>query len=97
MYLPFSLSAGIMAGGAIRFIVERIKGTDREKKERTDRGVLFTSGLIAGEGIIGILLAVLTVFEVDIARKFSLPQPVSLIIFLGLLFILFRQCMKKDK
>ena len=74
MYLPFSLSAGIMAGGAIRFIVERIKGTDREKKERTDRGVLFTSGLIAGEGIIGILLAVLTVFEVDIARKFSLPQ-----------------------
>ena len=97
MYLHFSLSAGIMAGGAIRFIVERIKGTDREKKERTDRGVLFTSGLIAGEGIIGILLAVLTVFEVDIARKFSLPQPVSLIIFLGLLFILFRQCMKKDK
>ena len=97
MYLPFSLRAGIMAGGAIRFIVERIKGTDREKKERTDRGVLFTSGLIAGEGIIGILLAVLTVFEVDIARKFSLPQPVSLIIFLGLLFILFRQCMKKDK
>ena len=97
MYLPFSLSAGIMAGGAIRFIVERIKGTDREKKERTDRGVLFTSGLLAGEGIIGILLAVLTVFEVDIARKFSLPQPVSLIIFLGLLFILFRQCMKKDK
>lgn len=97
MYLAFSLSAGIMAGGAIRFIVERIKGTDREKKERTDRGVLFTSGLIAGEGIIGILLAVLTVFEVDIARKFSLPQPVSLIIFLGLLFILFRQCMKKDK
>ena len=97
MYLPFSLSAGIMAGGAIRFIVERIKGTDREKKERTDRGVLFTSGLIAGEGIIGILLAVLTVFEVDIARKFSLPQPVSLIIFLGLLFILFRKCMKKDK
>ena len=32
MYLPFSLSAGIMAGGAVRFIVERIKGTDKEKK-----------------------------------------------------------------
>ncbi len=28
MYLPFSLSAGIMAGGAVRFIVERIKGTE---------------------------------------------------------------------
>ena len=47
MYLPFSLSAGIMAGGAVRFIVEKLKGTDAEKKERGDRGVLFTSGLIA--------------------------------------------------
>ena len=97
MYLPFSLSAGIMAGGAVRFIVERIKGTDKEKKERTDRGVLFTSGLIAGEGIVGILLAVLTVFEVNIALDFSLPQILSIVIFIGLLLILFRQCMKKDK
>lgn len=86
-----------MAGGAVRFIVERIKGTDKEKKERTDRGVLFTSGLIAGEGIVGILLAVLTVFEVNIALDFSLPQILSLVIFIGLLLILFRQCMKKDK
>ena len=97
MYLPFSLSAGIMAGGAVRFIVERIKGSDKERKERTDRGVLFTSGLIAGEGIVGILLAVLTVFEVNIALDFSLPQILSLVIFIGLLLILFRQCMKKDK
>ena len=97
MYLPFSLSAGIMAGGAVRFIVERIKGTDKEKKERTDRGGLFTSGLIAGEGIVGILLAVLTVFEVNIALDFSLPQILSLVIFIGLLLILFRQCMKKYK
>ena len=82
MYLPFSLSAGIMAGGAVRFIVERIKGTDKEKKERTDRGVLFTSGLIAGEGIVGILLAVLTVFEVNIALDFSMPHILSLVIFI---------------
>lgn len=32
MYLPFSLSAGIMAGGIVRFIVERVKGTEKEKK-----------------------------------------------------------------
>ena len=97
MYLPFSLSAGIMAGGAVRFIVERIKGSDRERKERTDRGVLFTSGLIAGEGIIGILLAVLTVLNINPSIGFTLPQPVSLIIFLALLAILYMQCMKKGK
>ena len=97
MYLPFSLSAGIMAGGAVRFIVERIKGTDAEKKARTDRGVLFTSGLIAGEGIVGILLAVLTVLEKDIAFDAGLPQFMSLIIFAALLLGLGWLCMKKDK
>ena len=97
MYLPFSLSAGIMAGGAVRFIVERIKGTDAEKKARTNRGVLFTSGLIAGEGIVGILLAVLTVLEKDIAFDAGLPQFMSLIIFAALLLGLGWLCMKKDK
>ena len=99
MYLPFSLSAGIMAGGAVRWIVERVKGSDEEKKERADRGVLFTSGLIAGEGIMGIVLAVLAVAGVDgkIALPFSLPQIGSLIIFVVLLFGLFKLCMKKNK
>ena len=103
MYLPFSLSAGIMAGGIVRYIVEKIKGTDAEKKERADRGVLFTSGLIAGEGIMGIVLAVLAVAKVDSvinlsARfNFTTPQFVSLIVFVLLLAYLFRKCMKKAK
>ena len=103
MYLPFSLSAGIMAGGTVRYIVEKIKGTDEEKKERADRGVLFTSGLIAGEGIMGIVLAVLAVAKVDsvinLSAKFGFttPQAVSLIVFVLLLVYLFRKCMKKAK
>lgn len=103
MYLPFSLSAGIMAGGIVRYIVEKIKGTDEEKKERADRGVLFTSGMIAGEGIMGIVLAVLAVVKVDsvinLSEKFDFttPQWVSLIIFILLLFYLYTRCMKKSK
>lgn len=103
MYLPFSLSAGIMAGGIVRYIVEKIKGTDAEKKERADRGVLFTSGLIAGEGIMGIVLAVLAVAKVDSVINlserfgFTTPQFVSLIVFVLLLAYLFRKCMKKAK
>lgn len=103
MYLPFSLSAGIMAGGAVRFIVDKIKGTDEEKKARADRGILFTSGLIAGEGIIGIVLAVLAVAGVDktinLSEKFNFttPQFVSLIIFIALLYFLYTRCMKKEK
>ena len=103
MYLPFSLSAGIMAGGIVRYIVEKIKGTDEEKKERADRGVLFTSGMIAGEGIMGIVLAVLAVVKVDsvinLSAKFDFttPQWVSLILFILLLFYLYTRCMKKSK
>ena len=103
MYLPFSLSAGIMAGGIVRYIVEKIKGTDEEKKERADRGVLFTSGMIAGEGIMGIVLAILAVVgadsAIDLSAKLGIntPQIVSLIIFILLLGYLFSRCMKKAK
>ena len=103
MYLPFSLTAGIMAGGIVRFIVEKIKGTDEEKKERADKGVLFTSGMIAGEGIMGIVLAILAVAGMDssinLSEKLGIttPQFVSLIVFVLLLAYLFRRCMKKAK
>ena len=66
MYLPFSLSAGIMAGGVVRIFVEKKKGTEAEKKARTDRGLLFTSGMIAGEGLVGIALAILAVAGISL-------------------------------
>ncbi len=99
MYLPFSLSAGIMAGGVVRILVEKRKGTEKEKKARTDRGLLFTSGMIAGEGIVGILLALFAVFKIDskIVLPFQLPQIGSLILFIALLALLYRVCMKADK
>ena len=99
MYLPFSLSAGIMAGGVVRILVEKRKGTEKEKKACTDRGLLFTSGMIAGEGIVGILLAVFAVFKIDskIVLPFQLPQIGSLILFIALLALLYRVCMKADK
>ena len=66
MYLPFSLSAGIMAGGVVRIFVEKKKGTEAEKKARTDRGLLFTSGMIAGEGLVGIALAIFAVAGISL-------------------------------
>lgn len=57
LYLPIHLSTPMMAGGLIRWFFERKK----ENKEGVDRGVLYASGLIAGEGLVGILLAVFAV------------------------------------
>lgn len=99
MYLPFSLSAGIMAGGVVRFIMERRKDDEKEKKKAIDRGILYTSGLIAGEGLMGVILAILAVAKLSdkIVSPVALPQIASLIIFVILLFSLYRICNKKEK
>lgn len=99
MYLPFSLNAGIMAGGVVRFIVERRKGEEKEKKASIDRGILYTSGLIAGEGLMGVVLAALAVAKLDtkIVSPFALPQIGSLILFILLLVSLYMVCIKKAK
>ena len=100
MYLPFSLSAGIMAGGVVRWILERRKTDDeKEKKASIERGTLFTSGLIAGEGLMGVILAILAVLKVDskIVSPVALPQICSLIIFIALLAYLYFICVKKSK
>lgn len=65
LYLPIHLSMGIMAGGVVRWLVDRKKyQSEEEHKEVVERGVLYTSGLIAGEGVVGILLAVCAILPV---------------------------------
>ena len=66
LYLPIHLSAGIMFGGVIRLFLENRKNVSKEvKKEQIDRGVLYTSGLIAGEGLVGVLLAIFAVIKIE--------------------------------
>jgi putative OPT family oligopeptide transporter len=60
LYLPIHLSAPIFVGGLIRKFFEMRK----MDKDSIDNGVLYSSGLIAGEGLIGILLAVFAVIHV---------------------------------
>lgn len=86
MYLPLSLNAGIMAGGLVRLVVEKKRDLSEEKKKAAiDRGILYTSGMIAGEGLVGILLAVFAVVELDLTKLlggFSLGQIGAILIFL---------------
>ncbi len=65
VYLPVQLNACVMIGGVIRLIMEKLKKSDEEKKKNVSDGILFCSGMIAGEGLVGILLALLAVFGVD--------------------------------
>jgi len=65
VYLPVHLNACIMVGGLVRLVLDRIKGDKEKKKRVVNDGILFCSGMIAGEGLVGILLAVLAVVGVD--------------------------------
>ena len=65
IYLPVHLNACVMVGGLIRLALEKSKKEEEEKKLIINDGVLFCSGMIAGEGLVGILLALLAVFGVD--------------------------------
>jgi len=74
LYLPFSLSTPIMAGGIVRWIVER-KGSKSDIKERRENGVLWSSGLIAGEATIGILLALFIYLKDKLAILHNIETP----------------------
>ena len=94
VYLPVQLNACIMVGGLVRLFIDRLKKPEAEKTTITNNGILFCSGMIAGEGIVGILLALLAVFGVDkaidISGMLNLPEPVaniaSLVVF-GLIIL----------
>ncbi len=97
MYLPIYTTTGIMVGGVIRLIIDRKKGTETEKKARANRGVLFASGMIAGEGLIGVLLAVFAFAGVDISLKQGLNQIGSIVFFVILIALFVCMIGKKPK
>ncbi len=67
LYLPIYLNASIMIGGVVRLLMDSRKNVDEKTKERqsTD-GTLYCAGMIAGEGLVGICLAILTVFGIGL-------------------------------
>lgn len=54
LYLPLSLSSPIMVGGVVRWLIEKWR---KPSSESENPGILGASGLVAGYGIVGILLA----------------------------------------
>lgn len=70
LYLPIELSSTIMLGGVLRWFMDR-KKTEKEKKDESNDGILFASGMIAGEGLVGILLAIFTVAGISDAIDLS--------------------------
>ena len=67
LYLPIYLNATIMIGGIVRGLLDSRKGVDEKTKtaQSTD-GTLYCAGMIAGEGLVGILLAIFAVVGISL-------------------------------
>ena len=73
LYLPIYLNATIMIGGVVRMFMDGRKKVDAKTKEsQVTNGTLYCAGMIAGEGLVGIFLAILAVAGVTIPSFISL-------------------------
>lgn len=71
MYLPFGLGTPILLGGVMAHLLTRDSASEAEADRRVHGGVLFGSGVIAGESLTAVLLAVLAVYGVETGGLFS--------------------------
>jgi putative OPT family oligopeptide transporter len=77
VYLPVQLNACIMVGGIVRIIVEKLSKNKANKEDIVNDGILFSSGMIAGEGLVGILLAFFAIMGIDKVVDLSKFVPTS--------------------
>lgn len=113
LYLPIYLSVPMILGGALRWYLEKRKcGSEKEKNDSVQSGVLYSSGLIAGEGIVGILLAVLAIIpigldaagkelylsdKINLSGVFSIGSTGGLVCFAGILLTIYFFATKDSK
>lgn len=109
VYLPIHLSTPLMCGGLLKLYLEKKEHKSAEEKEQQiTSGILYSSGLIAGEGLLGILLAIFAVIKIkgksigemiDISESLNLsPQAGNLIglaFFAALLVTIYLFAIKK--
>jgi putative OPT family oligopeptide transporter len=90
IYLPIHTGLPIVVGGAIRGLIEYFTKNKETKKTRSEAGTLFASGLIAGESLVGVIIAIFIWFKVKMPSNVVFQNSaVSLVLFIGLAVILF--------
>lgn len=106
IYLPVHLSVPIFLGGLVKVVIDKIKYSEEQREIANTRGMLYCSGLIAGEGLVGIMLAVLAIIPfkkgsilefINIGSIFNLTQIGSIIAFLLLIGSILIISVKKSR
>jgi len=67
IYLPIHLNAAILCGGIVRVLVEKkFKKNEEQQKTQVEKGILLASGLVAGDALMGIVVAGIATVGLDI-------------------------------
>jgi len=108
LYLPLSLSTPIMAGGILAMLVGKFTRDRQLLKKRQERGILYASGLVAGDALIGVLSAALIAgissyrdfynsYETSSFITGSFGSVISLAVFFVLCLLFYKVAMAKAK
>jgi len=77
VYLPVSTMVPVFLGGMLRYVLGRRARTPEDKESRRERGVLFGSGLVGGEGLMGVIIAGMIFYQkttaADPTKEIPLP------------------------
>jgi len=96
IYLPVATMTPVFLGGLVRWILEKRAVDKEEANERRERGVLFGSGLVGGEGLLGVGVAAYAVLltgapeGIGSSRAGALEPIVPLLPFGCLVWLLWR-------
>ncbi len=95
IYLPLTLTVPMMLGGFIRYFADKRK--KENEQDTQDNGILVSSGLIAGEALMGILLAVIIVLNMDLTLTVNsiVVYGLTLMVMIFILGYLFLNAAKK--
>jgi len=77
LYLPLDLSTPIMAGGIIALLVKKLSKEELFKR-REEKGILFGSGLVAGDALVGVAIAFVIAFIPMYATFYDAHEALSL-------------------
>lgn len=74
MYLPLYTMTPVFIGGLLRYIVDKKYGSENQEKGK-DQGILLGSGFIAGEGLMGVVIAVIAVIISNTPKYLEIHYP----------------------
>lgn len=105
VYLPLYTMTPVYLGGLLRHFVDSRSGRTKENEEKgKDQGILLSSGFIAGEGLMGVVIAIIAVIITQTPKLFQIQYPkawlgqmASAVIFILLGLYLYRIASKSKR